>query len=164
MSNSQTHLEFCKTGDTEPQTFRLYIALFPMGSGSLCHWSLVLKDSAGIVDLLDANNLDGSKKHEVRDFKGMRKTHLKAICEVANLEHDEGVNLVRSTAVAEEIPASGDNSFCRTWIINVLKSLRDKGIKLHGEPEVIQKAVQHAAGELGMRYGPEYHVVAPRQP
>ncbi|KAJ8126564.1 hypothetical protein O1611_g7075 [Lasiodiplodia mahajangana] len=182
MSNSQTSLEFGKTADTEPQTFRLYIALFPMGSGSLCHlafysdcskqsstdtkpqhWSLVLKDSTGAIDLLDANELDGSKKHETRDFRGMRKNHLKAICEIANLENDERVNLVRATAAAEEIPARGDNSFCRTWIINVLKSLRDKGVNLHGEPEIIQKAVQRAAGEFGMQYGPEYHVVAPRE-
>ncbi|KAI1128569.1 hypothetical protein F5Y10DRAFT_265068 [Nemania abortiva] len=177
MSNSQRTLEFVKTGDTEPQALRLYIALFPMGSGSLCvsglkrlcinattqHWSLVLKDSTGAIDLLDVNELDGSRKHEVRDFKGMRKNHLKAICEIANLEDDRWAKLVRDVAASEEIPTSGDNSFCRTWIINVLRSLRDKGIKLYGEPEAIQKAVQHAAGEFGMQYGPEYHVVTLRE-
>lgn len=98
------------------------------------HWSLVLKDSTGSIDLLDANDVGGSRKHEVRDFNVMRKNHLKAICEVANLENDECANSVRITAATEEIPATGDNSFCRTWAINVLKSLEKKGMKLHGEP------------------------------
>ncbi|KAJ8118323.1 hypothetical protein ONZ43_g4012 [Nemania bipapillata] len=161
MSNSQATFEFRKTSDTEPQAFRLYIALFPMGSGSLCHWSLVLKDSTGSIDLLDINDVGGMRKHEVRDFNKMRKNHLKAICEIAHLGNDERANSVRAIAAAEEIPASGDSSFCRTWIVNVLKSLEKKGMKLHGEPETIRKAVQHAAGEFDMYYGPEYHVVAP---
>ncbi|KAI0878406.1 hypothetical protein GGS24DRAFT_496960 [Hypoxylon argillaceum] len=161
MSNSQPALKFVKTGDTEPQVFRLYIAIFPLGSGSLCHWSLVLKDSTGSIDLLDANDVGGSRRHEVRDFNVMRKNHLKAICEVANLENDECANSVRITAATEEIPATGDNSFCRTWAINVLKSLEKKGMKLHDEPETIRKAVQHAAGEFSMQYGPEYYILGP---
>ncbi|KAI1185913.1 hypothetical protein F5B17DRAFT_432114 [Nemania serpens] len=162
MADSQPLLDFRKTGDTEPRVFRLYIALFPMGSGSLCHWGIVLKDSTEATDILDVTYLDGSRKHQVRDFGKLRKNHLKIICEIASVEDDEEAGIVRVTAAAEELPSALDSCFCRTWVINVLGSLQRKGIRLYGEPDTIQKAVQRAAGEFDMRYNSEYHVVAPR--
>ncbi|KAI1109970.1 hypothetical protein F5Y14DRAFT_455457 [Nemania sp. NC0429] len=161
MATSQSIPDFRKTDDTEPRVFRLYIALFPMGSGSLCHWGLVLKDGTGAIEILDVNDLGGSREREVRDFVMMRKTHLKMICEIASVENDEGAGIFRATAAAEELPASQDSYFCRTWVINVLRSLRRNGIRLCGEPEMIQRAIQQAIGEFDMRYDSQYHVVAP---
>lgn len=84
--------------------------------------------------MLDVNDLGGSSKHGVRDFGKMRKDHLKIICEIASVENDEGVSIVRLTAAAEEIPIYRDSYFCRTWVVNVLGSLRRNGIRLYGEP------------------------------
>ncbi|KAI0539833.1 hypothetical protein GGR58DRAFT_499685 [Xylaria digitata] len=134
-----------------------------MGIGSLCHWSLILVSGSGVMDLLDANDLGGWRKHQVRDFNKVRKNHLKMICEVADLKNDELVHLVRTTAAAEKIPTREDSSFCRTWVIGVLKSLKKNNVKLYGDPKMIQKAVQHVVGEVDMQYGPEYYVVAPLQ-
>ncbi|TGJ84418.1 hypothetical protein E0Z10_g4361 [Xylaria hypoxylon] len=113
------------------------------------------------MNLLDANDLDGSRKHEIRDFNKIRKNHLKIICEVANLRDDESVRFVQIIAAAEKIPTSEDRFFCRTWVINVLKSLEKNHVELYGDPKTIQKATQHAAAEFDMQYGPKYFVVAP---
>ncbi|GAP89650.2 hypothetical protein SAMD00023353_3500610 [Rosellinia necatrix] len=91
----------------------------------------------------------------------MRKNHLKIICEIANLKHDERAHIVRIVAAAEEIPTDNDSAFCRTWVINVLRSLRQNGVDLYGQPEAIQKAAQRAAGEFDMQHVVGYHVVAP---
>lgn len=106
------------------------------------HWGLVVKDAAGTADLLDINDVGGSWAREVRDFDAIRKNHLKALCEIANLEEaddenddDEAAWLVRNVAAAEEVPASRNGSgLCRTWVLNVLKSLQGRGVKLYGEP------------------------------
>ncbi|KAI0419982.1 hypothetical protein F5X98DRAFT_372207 [Xylaria grammica] len=97
------------------------------------HWSLVLKDSTK-VDLLDANDPGGLRKHEVSDFTEIRKNHLKIICEVANLGNEELARLVRTTAAAEKIPTSEDGYFCRTWVINVLESLQKNHVELYDDP------------------------------
>ncbi|KAI0911441.1 hypothetical protein F4823DRAFT_636359 [Ustulina deusta] len=161
MPGSRPTLQFVRTDDIEPQVFRLYIALFPIGTGSVCHWGLVIKDSTGATYLLDVNDVSGSRKHEVRDFNRIRKNHLKIICEIARLEDDEWVHFVRTTAAAEEFPMSGDSFFCRTWVMSVLKTLKRNHVNLYGDPKTIQRAVQHAVGEFDMQYGPEYYVLAP---
>ncbi|KAF2969247.1 hypothetical protein GQX73_g4354 [Xylaria multiplex] len=127
----------------------------------LKHWSLVLAGGSGTVDLLDANDLGGWRKHEVRDFNEVRKNYLKMICEVANLGNDKLVCRVRTMAAVEKISTREDGCFCRTWVIGVLKSLKKNNVELYGDPEMIQKAVQHVVGEMEMQYGPEYYVVAP---
>ncbi|KAI1180071.1 hypothetical protein F4777DRAFT_574353 [Nemania sp. FL0916] len=176
MSDETSILEFRKTGDTEPQTLRLYIALFSMGSGSLCvgyaeaetshhagyssHWGLVMKDNTGVVDLLDVNDLNGSKEHQIRNFNKIRKNHLKIMCEIADLRNHKNADLTRCVAADERIPGTDDRYFCRTWVVNVLESLAGH-VGLYGQPAMIQRSVQHAAGEFDMQYGDVYHIVAP---
>ncbi|KAI1302660.1 hypothetical protein F5Y03DRAFT_407806 [Xylaria venustula] len=127
----------------------------------LKHWGLLVKDSIGVTELLDANELTGTREHRVRNFATIRTDNLKMICEIAQLNNDTWVDVVKITAARAAIPMSGDRYFCRTWLMNVLKSLQENGMVLYDEPRYIQRAVEIVNGEFSMSYSPSYHVLAP---
>ncbi|KAI0816375.1 hypothetical protein GGR55DRAFT_626563 [Xylaria sp. FL0064] len=83
------------------------------------------------------------------------------ICEIGRLQDDRSIRHVRGVAAAVEIPIGADRYFCRTWVMNVVKSLNENHVNLYGAPETIQRAIQLALAEFPMQYGPEYHILAP---
>ncbi|KAI1281407.1 hypothetical protein F5Y07DRAFT_395894 [Xylaria sp. FL0933] len=183
MSDSQPTLRFVRTEDTEPQEFRLYIALFSLGIGTISvgflpfsqdvvpershtdlsskHWGLVMKDSRARTDLLDAIDLDNWTHRNVRDFNDVRRNQLHMICEIGRLQDDRSIRHVRSVADTMEIPIGADRYFCRTWVMNVVGSLNENHVNLYGAPETIQRAIQRALAEFPMQYSTEYHILAP---
>ncbi|KAI3337032.1 hypothetical protein HD806DRAFT_528615 [Xylariaceae sp. AK1471] len=160
MSSSDNTWKYRTTEATEPQPFQLYISLYDMSVN--VHWGLVLKDSTGYTALLDANEHSGTRAHQVRNFDEVSKNRLRALCHVAQLGDDDWVQYAKSVAAAVDIPPDNDSSFCRTWVMNVLKSLQEQGLeqgfRLSDTPERIQSLVQAYSGDTKTVYKNEYKI------
>ncbi|KAI0118929.1 hypothetical protein GGR51DRAFT_498234 [Nemania sp. FL0031] len=144
----------------EPKPYRLYLALYNLGS--VYHWAFVVQGRNGAF-LLDATVGDGQRRYRKRNWENdLSKRIMSVLCDVMDLRDDNGVENLLRIAESAPMPNYEDQNFCQTWAEEVLGKAGENGYTLRAPISQIREVVlQEALGYSDRKFGDPFKVIEP---
>ncbi|TGJ84417.1 hypothetical protein E0Z10_g4362 [Xylaria hypoxylon] len=109
----------------EPRPCRFYVVLYDLGRFIIRLW--YSKEPDGPY-LLDATEPGGQRQYRIRDWENdLAKEATTVLCDVMDLEDDEGINVLLVITESVPIPDNEDQNFYQSWIESVLRRAEESG-------------------------------------